>query len=240
MTCIIVDDEPLARAGMAMNIEKITSLELIGAFGNAMAAQDFLKDNPTDLILLDINMPELSGLDFAKSMLSRPLIIFITAYSEFAVDSYELDAVDYLLKPVSFERFEKAIIKAEQYLRMVQTETNDNQIESIEEDFIFIRADKKFFKIYFKDILFIKGLKDYVVIHTSDKKLITAMNIRTIGNQLPARMFMRVSKSYIINNLHIISFDTDFIYIGSEEIPLGISYREAFLEQYVKNRIVKR
>lgn len=240
MTCIIVDDEPLARAGMAMNIEKIPSLQLIGAFGNALAAQDFLKDNPTDLILLDINMPELSGLDFAKSMLSHPLIIFITAYSEFAVDSYELDAVDYLLKPVSFERFEKAIIKATQYLRMVQSETMQNQIESIEEDFIFIRADKKFFKIYFKDILFIKGLKDYVVIHTSDKKLITAMNIRTIGNQLPAQMFMRVSKSYLINAIHIVSCDTDFIYIGNEEIPLGITYREAFFESYIKNRIIKR
>lgn len=240
MTCIIVDDEPLARAGLAMNIEKIASLQLVGAFGNALAAQEFLKDNPTDLILLDINMPELSGLDFAKSMLSRPLIIFITAYSEFAVDSYELDAVDYLLKPVSFERFEKAIVKAAQYLRMVQTETNDNQIERIEADFIFIRADKKFFKIYFKDILFVKGLKDYVVIHTADRKLITAMNIRTIGNQLPVGMFMRVSKSYVINTIHIISFDTDFIYIDKEEIPLGISYREAFLEQYVKNRIVKR
>lgn len=240
MTCIIVDDEPLARAGMAMNIEKMSSLQLVGAFGSATAAQEFLKDNVTDLILLDINMPELSGLDFAKSLLSRPLIIFITAYSEFAVDSYEVDAVDYLLKPVSLERFEKAIIKAEQYLRMVQSETTQNQIESIEAEFIFVRADKKFFKIYFKDILFIKGLKDYVIIHTIDKKLITAMNIRTIGNQLPTEMFMRVSKSYLINTIHIISFDTDFIYIEKEEVPLGISYREAFFEQYVRNRIVKR
>ncbi len=240
MTCIIVDDEPLARAGMALNVEKIPNLVLLGAFNNAMAAQNFLADHSVDLILLDINMPELSGLDFAKSLLSKPLIIFITAYSEFAVDSYELDAVDYLLKPLSFERFEKAIQKATQYQKMLQQGPADNFIESIESDFIFVRSDKRFYKIYFKDILFIKGLKDYVIVHTADKKLITAMNIRTIGNQLPAAMFMRVSKSYLINALHIASFDTDFVYIGQEEIPLGTSYREEFWAQYVQGKVVKR
>lgn len=240
MTCIIVDDEPLARQGMELNIANVSSLQLLGSFSNALAASDFLRKENVDLMFLDINMPELSGLDFLKSLKDAPLVIFTTAYPQYALESYELDAVDYLVKPIRIERFLKAVNKAESYLKLLQQDNNNNQVEKIEEDYMFIKADRKYFKIYFKDILYIEGLKDYVVIYTNDNKIITSMNVKTIAAQLPPAIFARVSKSYIVNTLHITSLDNELIYIQNNEIPLGQSYKEEFLQHYIEGKIVKR
>jgi DNA-binding LytR/AlgR family response regulator len=240
MTCIVVDDEPLARQGMEMNIASITSLQLLGSFSNALAASDFLRKENVELMFLDINMPELSGLDFLKSLRDAPLVIFTTAYPQYALESYELDAIDYLVKPIRIERFLKAVNKAENHLRLLRQEGNTNLVERIEDDFVFIKADRKFFKIHFKDILYIEGLKDYVIIYTSDNKIITSMNVKTIAAQLPAAIFARVSKSYIVNVLHITSFDNELVYIQHNEIPLGQSFKEDFLKRYIDGKIVKR
>lgn len=240
MNCIIVDDEPLARQGMEMNIASVASLQLLGSFSNALAASDFLRKEPVDLMFLDINMPELSGLDFLKSLRDAPLVIFTTAYPQYALESYELDAIDYLVKPIRIERFLKAVNKAENHLRLLQQEGNNNQVEKIEDDFVFIKADRKYFKIYFRDILYIEGLKDYVIIYTMDNKIITSMNVKTISAQLPASIFARVSKSYIVNVLHITSFDNEIVYIQNNEIPLGQSFKDEFLAQYIDKKIVKR
>ena len=240
MTCIIVDDEPLARQGMEMSVTSIPSLELLGSFSNALAANDFLRKQKVDLMFLDINMPELSGLDFLKTLKDAPLVIFSTAYPQYALDSYELDAIDYLVKPIRMERLLKAVNKAEMHLRLLQQEADNNKIERIEEDYVFIKADRKFFKIYFKEILYIEGLKDYVIIYTTDNKIITPMNIKTIGAQLPENIFARVSKSYIVNVLHISSFDVECVYIRQQEIPLGQSFKDDFIKQYVERKIVKR
>jgi len=241
MTCIIVDDEPLARQGMEMSISNVASLQLLGSFSNALAANDFLRKEKADLMFLDINMPELSGLDFLKSLKDVPLVIFTTAYPQYALDSYELEAIDYLVKPIRIERFLKAVNKAENQLRLLQQEAGSNHIEKIEEDFVFIKADRKYFKIYFKEILYIEGLKDYVVIYTADKnKIITSMNVKTIGAQLPETIFARVSKSYIVNILHITSFDNELVYIQNNEIPLGQSFKDDFIKQYIEHKIVKR
>jgi len=240
MTCIIVDDEPLARQGMEMNIAQVSSLQLLGSFSNAMAASDFIRKENVELMFLDINMPELNGLDFLKSLLDAPLVIFTTAYPQYALDSYELDALDYLVKPIRIERFLKAVNKAENHLRLLRNESKSNQVERIEDDFVFIKADRKFFKIQFKDILYIEGLKDYVIIHTADNKVITSMNVKTIAAQLPATIFARVSKSYIVNVRHITSFDNELIYIQNNEIPLGQSFKDEFLKQYIDGKIVKR
>jgi DNA-binding LytR/AlgR family response regulator len=240
MTCIIVDDEPLARQGMEMNIAGISSLQLLGSFSNALAANDFLRKGKVDLMFLDINMPEMSGLDFVRTLRDAPLVIFTTAYPQYALDSYELDAIDYLVKPIRIERFVKAVNKAENHLQLLQQEGGSNHVEKIEEDFIYIKADRKYFRVYFKDILYIEGLKDYVVIFTTDSKIITSMNVKTIGAQLPAEIFARVSKSYIVNTLHIISFDNEFVYLQTNEIPLGQSFKDDFMKQYVEGKIVKR
>jgi DNA-binding LytR/AlgR family response regulator len=240
MTCIIVDDEPLARQGMEMNIVHVSSLQLLGSFSNALAANDFIRKENVDLMFLDINMPEMSGLDFVKSLREAPLIIFTTAYPQYALESYELDAIDYLVKPIRIERFLKAVNKAENHLRLLQQEGGTNQVEKIDDDFVFIKADRKFFKIYLKDILYIEGLKDYVVIYTADSKIITSMNVKTIAAQLPASIFARVSKSYIVNVLHITSFDNELVYIRSNEIPLGQSFKDDFIKQYIDGKIVRR
>jgi len=240
MTCIVVDDEPLARQGMEINIAQISTLQLLGSFSNALAASDFLRKEEVDLLFLDINMPELNGLDFLKSLRDAPLVIFTTAYPQYALESYELDAIDYLVKPIRIERFLKSVNKADNHLRLLKQEGNNNHVEKIENDFVYIKSDRKFFKIFFKDILYIEGLKDYVIIYTADNKIITSMNVKTIAAQLPASIFARVSKSYIVNILHITAFDNELIYIQHHEIPLGQSFKDDFLKQYIDGKVVKR
>ncbi len=240
MTCIIVDDEPLARQGMELNIANVSTLRLLGSFSNALAASDFLRKENVDLMFLDINMPELSGLDFLKSLREAPMVVFTTAYPQYALESYELEAIDYLVKPIRIERFLKAVNKAENYLKLLQQDGNNSQVEKIEDDYVFIKADRKYFKINFKDILYIEGLKDYVVIYTGDTKIITSMNVKTIAAQLPAAIFARVSKSYIINTLHISSFDNELIYINNHEIPLGQSFKDDFIKQHIDGKVVRR
>lgn len=240
MNCIVIDDEPLARQGLHLQLGNISSVQLLASFGSAIEANIFLQKQKVDLILMDINMPEINGLDFAKSLTIRPLIIFITAYPQYALDSYELDAVDYLVKPVRLERLLKAINKAEQFYRILQPENDPDAIESVNTEYIFIKADRKYFKLFFKDIRYIEGLKDYVILYVEDKKIVTAMNIKTIASQLPAAIFARISKSYIVNVNHILSFDTFNVYLKNEELPIGNNFKDEFFNTYVQDKIIKR
>ncbi len=238
MKCIIVDDEPLAREGMELNIQDYGELELVGQFENAIAANQFLQNNEVDLIFLDIEMPGLSGLDFIRSLRNPPLIILCTAYPQYALESYELEVVSYLVKPIRMDRFIKAVNRAKEIHELRQQTMTT--MESVEEDFVYIKADRKYVRVFFKDIQYIKGLKDYVMLYTSQQKLMTAMNIKTIHAQLPAHIFVRVSKSYIININWIDSIDIDFIQLAGEEIPLGRTYKENFIENYVKKNLIGR
>jgi DNA-binding LytR/AlgR family response regulator len=240
MKCIIIDDEPLAREGLQKILSSISSVDVVETFSNAMLAYDFLKNNEIDLMFLDIEMASLNGLEFAKSIMNKPLIIFVTAYPQYALDSYEIDVVDYLVKPVRIERLLKAINKAENYLKLLQKNNEELTETTIENDYVFIKADRKFVKIFFKDILYIEGLKDYVVIQTENKKLLTAMNIKTIHAQLPEKIFTRVSKSFIVNTTHITSVDAHSIQIKEEEIPIGLNFKEEFFEKFVSEKIIKR
>jgi two-component system, LytTR family, response regulator len=241
MNCIVIDDEPLAREGMVLLINKCPQLTLHGSFRNPLDAAETIKESKIDLIFLDINMPEMSGLEYVKTLVNSPLIIFATAYPQYAIDSYELDAIDYLVKPIRFERFIKAVYKAENYLDLLQSkETNTNKIESFSDDYIYIKADRKYFKILFKDISFIEGLKDYVIIHVPGKKVITAMNVKTIFNQLPHNIFARISKSHIVNLGHIVSFDSNSVSLANGELPIGNFYRDDFFRDYVEGKVVKR
>jgi DNA-binding LytR/AlgR family response regulator len=212
MKCILVDDEPLAREGLQKMLSGISSVELLENFSNAMDANDFLKDNAVDLMFLDIEMAALNGLEFAKSLINKPLIIFITAYPQYALNSYEMDAIDYLVKPVRMQRLLKAVNKAENYLKLIQNNSAEFETATVENDYVFIKSERRFVKIFFKEILYIEGLKDYVVIQTESKKVLTAMNIKTIHAQLPEKNFTRVSKSFIVNTNHIVSVDTHSIY----------------------------
>lgn len=240
MTCIIVDDEPLAREGIQLLIAKTKELSLLGSFSNAPAAARFMDDNQVDLVFLDIQMPGTNGIEFARTISAQTLVIFTTAFTEYAMDSYEVEAIDYLLKPIQFERFQKAIIKAAAYHNLLEGDHSDGQIESIAGDYFFVKADRKIFKIYFKDILFIEGLKDYVVLHTPEQKLITAMNIKTIHEQLPRNSFVRISKSYVINVQQISSFDNNTVYINKHEIAIGNTYRSYFFDEFVAKKLLSR
>lgn len=240
MNCIIVDDEPLAREAIQMLIDQTDNLESIGSFNSPDAATIFLANNEVDLIFLDIQMPGTNGIEFAKTIPNDTFVIFTTAFSEFATDSYEVDAIDYLIKPVKLERFQKGVDKAQAYYKLFNADYANNNIENITDDYFFIKADRKIVKIHFNDILFIEGLKDYVVMHTENQKVITAMNIKTIHDQLPKNMFVRVSKSYIINAKKIDSVDNNTVYIGKNEIPIGNIYRDFFFNEFVTKKILSR
>ncbi|MFV0589550.1 LytR/AlgR family response regulator transcription factor [Bacteroides reticulotermitis] len=230
MKCIVVDDEPIARRGIKKLVSKISSLELVGAFESAETAADYMKDNPVDLIFLDIRMPGISGIEFARKIPETTLIIFTTAFAEFAIDSYEVDAIDYLVKPIKPERFSKAVEKAIYYHEMLLSEERNTNVEQVENSFMFIKSDRRFFKVNFDDILFIEGLKDYVIIQSESQRLITHMNLKTIHEQLPQSQFIRINRSYIVNKDRINSFSNNDVFIDKYEIAIGNFYRDSFFE----------
>lgn len=234
LKCIIVDDEPIARIGIKKLAAQVPRLELAGEFNSAESASLFLKTNDVDLVFLDIRMSGISGLEFARSIPRNTLVIFTTAFSEYAVDSYEVDAVDYLVKPIDGARFRKAVNKAIVYHELLVNEEQKTAVENAGEEHIFIRSDRRFFRVRLKDILFIEGLKDYVIIQMEDQRLITRMNIKGIHELLPKNVFLRVSRSYIVNKEHIDSFDNNDVFIKTYEIAIGDFYREQFFTGFMK------
>ncbi|TCD05933.1 response regulator transcription factor [Pedobacter frigidisoli] len=240
MNCIVVDDEPLARGAIQLYLRANPDLQLLKSFGSADVAAEFLRTNEVDLIFLDIRMPGLNGIDFSKTVPKNTLIIFTTAYAEYALDGFEVEAIDYLLKPFNQERFNKAIHKAFDYSALLKSADRNHTVESTFDDYFFVKADRKFVKLYFKDILFIEGLKDYVVLNTSGDRIITAMNIKTIHDQLPQENFIRISKSNIINIQQVDSFNTHVVFIGDNEVPIGNAYRTYFFEEFVAKKTIGR
>lgn len=235
MNCIIVDDEPLAREAIELLVKDIDYLRLAGTFNNASAAARYMEQNAVDLIFLDIQMPGITGIEFAKTISRRTLIIFTTAYSEYALDSYEVDAIDYLIKPVEPERFRKATDKALAYSSLLMQEEKEN-IEPAADDYFFVKSDRKYFKVNFEDILFVEGLKDYVILQLEEQRIITRMNLKAMNELLPKSLFLRVNKSYIVNTARIEAFDNNDIFIKTHEIAIGSSYRDSFFEEFVMRK----
>ncbi len=233
MKCIIVDDEPIARKGIKKLVDSVSQLELLGAFNSAEAAAEFMHTTPVDLLFLDIQMPGINGIEFARRIPKQTLIIFTTAYSEYALDSYEVDAVDYLVKPIDPVKFRKAVDKAITYHSLLMEE-EEKQVEQVQEDFIFVKSDRRYFKVNLHDILFIEGLKDYVIIQLEKQRIITRMTVKSIHEILPQDLFLRVNRSYIINRNRIDSFDNNDVFIGSHEIAIGNMYRDEFFEQVLR------
>jgi DNA-binding LytR/AlgR family response regulator len=240
MNCIIVDDEPLARKAIEKLVYQTENLEAIGSFNGAKATTDFLATNAVDLVFLDIQMPGVNGIEFARTIPKNTLVVFTTAYHEFASESYEVDAIDYLIKPVKLERFQKAVEKANTYCKLFYADHTNTNIENITTDYIFVRSERRIFKVHFSDILYIEGLKDYVIIYLDTHKVITLMNIKTIHELLPKSFFVRVSKSYIINVNNIDSVDNNTVYIGKNEIPIGNIYRDHFFNEFVTRKILSK
>jgi DNA-binding LytR/AlgR family response regulator len=235
MKCIIVDDEPIAREGVEALVGKIPQLESAGIFDSAETASEYINAHPVDLIFLDIEMPGINGIEFARNIPKQTLVIFTTAYSEYALDSYEVDAIDYLVKPIEWDRFRKAIDKAISYHSLLVNEAKE-EIEA-ENDFIFVKSERRYFKVYYDNILFIEGLKDYVIIQTDNKRIITKMYLRTILELLPVKMFFRINKSYIVNLKKIDSFGNNDVFIGEREIGIGATYREDFYKIFMSGKV---
>lgn len=238
MNCIIVDDEPVARKGMKSLVEQIPQLVLTGSFNNAIAASAFMNEHTVDLVFLDIQMPGITGLEFAQSIPKDTLVIFTTAYAEYALDSYDVSAIDYLVKPIEMNRFLKAVNKAIAYHKLLLSETPE-RVEEIQEEYIFIKSERRYFKINFGDILFIEGLKDYSILQLEDQRVVTKMNLKNIHEQLPGKQFLRVNKSYIVNISRIDSFDTNDIFIKSYEIAIGGNYKKLFFDEFVMKNLPK-
>ncbi len=235
---IIIDDEPFARQGIELNANEIPFLSKVGEFQNAILAKEWIKKNQCDLIFLDIEMPGLNGIEFLKSISTQHQVILTTAYPQYALEAFELDVIDYLVKPVKFDRFFKAVQKAKELIEA--RNAPPSEIESYEDTYMYIKCDRKYIKLYYENVLYIKGLKDYVMIHTTKDKYMTALNVKTIYAQLPKKYFARVSRSYIVQVRQITSIDVDEIQLGKTEIPLGPSYKEAFIKDYVKKNLISR
>ncbi|WP_343556255.1 LytTR family DNA-binding domain-containing protein [Sphingobacterium sp.] len=227
MNCIIIDDEPVARLGMEDLIATNINLKLIHTFKSTIGVYQYLEDNHVDLIFLDIEMPGLNGLEFAANIAGHTLVIFTTAYSQYALDSYDVDAIDYLVKPISLDRFNKSIQKALNYKQML--ENYKASVESTSEEYIIVRVDRMNHKIFYRDILYIEALKDYVIIYVKENKFITWMNLKTIHGKLPQDQFLRVSKSHVINRKEVTSFDNNLIVMKDAEIAIGRAFRDDIL-----------
>lgn len=219
ITCIIIDDEPSSQNVLKSFIEKISYLDLVCVCNNALEALEYLKTNSVTLLFLDINMPHLSGISFYKSLQNPPKVIFTTAYSEYALDGFELNAVDYLLKPFSFERFIKAVSKIKSL--------NDENSKSI-----IIKSDKKLHQIKFEDICYIEGLGDYIKVHLNNVNLITYNTLSCFLNQLPKNNFVQIHKSYIINKNKVTFVEGNLVDINSTKIPIGKKYKKNFIEKF--------
>lgn len=236
MKCVIIDDEPLAVDLIKEFVSKIESLELINTFNNAIDAIAMINNSNVDLIFLDIEMPHFSGIDFLNAIDKKPLIIFTTAYSNYAVEGFNLGAVDYLVKPIPFNRFLKSVMRAQQLFNsqnIVPTPVSPQiTAPEIEPDFMFVRSEYENVKINFSDILFIEGLKDYVKIYTNDNKFtLTLISLIKLENLLSTKGFSRIHRSYIINIKYVKSIQKNKVLIGDKRIPISESYKTLFFEK---------
>ena len=237
LKCIVIDDEPLALMQMQNYVARVPFLELVESFDNAVEARDFLgTDNSVDLIFVDINMPEVSGIDFVRGLDSAPMVVFTTAYSEYAVESFKLDAIDYLLKPFSFESFERAAKKAQSIAQLLalRDSTNSDSLplgeQSAEKECISIRADHKTSLVRYSNIVYIESAGEYVRLHLADGgHLVTLFRLKNMESALPSERFVRVHRSFIVNLEHVTGYTKGRVFLtGDEYAPIGENYRDSF------------
>lgn len=237
LNCIIIEDEPLARNLLVDYVSKVPTLNLVQAFGNPLEALEVLRAQPVDILFLDVQMPQLTGISLLKVLQNKPMVILTTAYSEYATEGYELDVADYLLKPVTFERFLKAVDKVTQRLSGESKATPVTTEIQVLPDFVFVKDGTKSVKITLAEILYVEGLKDYVTIHTKQQKITTLQRMKTLEEQLPADKFIRIHNSYIVAVQAIDIVHKNEVQIGTASLPIGDTYRKPFREFIEKKHI---
>jgi len=223
LKCLIVDDEHLARELIKTFCDRLPNLEVVGTCKNAIEAIKFLAENQVDLIFLDIQMPDLSGIDLVKTLKVKPAIIFTTAYSDYAVEGFELDVTDYLVKPFSFERFIKAVNKV--------SAAADTKALGETPDYMTVKADHKLYKVLFKEVKYIEGLREYVAYHLNDKKIVALASLKKLEEELPSN-FIRIHKSFIVNTDLIDSISGNEVELGTVKLPIGKSYKEEVMNLF--------
>ena len=238
INCIVIDDEPLARKGLKEYIADIDYLNLVAEFDSPLKATDLVSRGDIQLLILDIEMPKITGLDFFKSLQNPPPVIFTTAYPQYAPDGFEVNALDYLVKPVSFDRFLKATLRAKEFYEV--KEKNMNTASGQAADYFFIKADNKLVKLIYDDILFVEALQNYVVIHTKDKKFITYLTFKSVEEYLPAEKFIKTHKSYIVAAVKIESIEGNNIRIGPHHIPISRNLKDEVMDKLLKGKFLKR
>lgn len=237
LKCIIIDDEPIARKVLQEFVAEIDYLELIGQAENPLRAFPLLNDNDIDIIFLDINMPKISGIDFLKNSKVNANIIMTTAYAEYAVEAYGLDVLDYLVKPIAFDRFLKACNKAKEIRELKKiTQVQPNKIN----DHFFIKCDGQIEKVFYNDLVYAEAMLNYVMLFTNSKKMMVYVTIKSLEEQLPADIFIKVHKSFIVNINKIKSIEGNILDIGNEKITISQSLREKVINEIVKDKMIKR
>ncbi|MEX6690327.1 response regulator [Danxiaibacter flavus] len=231
--CIITDDEPFARKGLQGYIEKIDFMQLVGVCENAVELNSLLKKEKVDLLFLDIEMPYVTGIEFLKSIANPPKVIFTTAYEKYAVQGFDLEVLDYLLKPISFERFMKAANKAFDYF-------NNQHTNAAQREYIFVKADNKLEKIHFADILFVEALENYVAIYTSERKIISHLTLKMLQETLPATAFIQPHKSYMVAVDKINSIEGNMLNVQQHKVPISKYQKEEVMEKIVNSKLLKR
>lgn len=243
---IIVDDEPLAQDVLETYVEKFPELSLIQKCNNALEANEVLKNQDIDLMFLDIQMPQLTGIDFLKTLSRPPLVIFTTAYPNYALEGFELNALDYLLKPISLERFIKAVNKAVEQIKLQRNEPGSgssvsSNSDGTDPDYIFVKADKKLVKVNYNDIIYIEGLKDYVIIRMENQRVITLQTMKSLEDKLPMLRFKRIHRSYIINIDKINAIVGNMVEVMEKNLPkhlpIGKNYRDELNDMIEKNKL---
>lgn len=237
INCVIVEDEPLARNLMIDYVSKVPSLHLVEACSSPLTVMEVLRNNSVDLLFLDVQMPELTGISLLKALKKRPLVILTTAYSEYALEGYELDVADYLLKPITFERFLRAVEKATERLEKNFVQTSAKPVQESSQPFVFVKDGTKLVKINLEEILYVEGLKDYVTIHTPTQKIISLQRLKVLEDQLPPEKFIRVHNSFIVALKAIDVIHKGDIQIGNVMIPIGETYKKEFRDFIERNRM---
>lgn len=238
--CLVVDDEPLARDLIRSHVEKLDDFEIIAECGDALKAFQALRENQIDLIFMDIQMPQMTGIEFLKTLKHPPKAIITTAYREYALEGFDLDVVDFLLKPITFERFLKSVYKYYQITQdEVQTSSSDGFGVNDNEGFIYVKENKRVIKIFLKEILYVEGLSEYVQIYTDKKKVITKTSMTNMQEKLPVDNFIRIHKSFIVALGKIEAFTATSIEVPGKDLPIGRSYKKAVLSSLNENGTVR-